>query len=332
MVNDTVKKPATGFSLIEIMIALTVSLILLAGVFTIMSSSKRTYALQAELAKLQENARFAMEEIAYGVRMAGYAGCSGRLPDGGQSINGGNVAIDRAVKQTNGLYRLNNAPGLGTSDMITLTYLEDELEVLPGIQTVKGNDRLRDFLNMDNPVVKNAVDLIMARQPAGDRTLILSDCGRTGEFNLMGNTAQNARLMNASVFNEPVEAFVSASSIRYEVAKIDREDGQESFGLFFSINGDNDFQLLVEGVREMRMTYGIDADTDNNVRVANNPTGTVRNIRINLLMRTVEPRFDIGFQGEEGQNLILGPFVFEPEEGYRYRLFSTLVQVRNNSE
>jgi type IV pilus assembly protein PilW len=330
MVNDTVKKPASGFSLIEIMIALAVSLILLAGVFTIMSSSKKTYALQAELAKLQENARFAMEEIAYGVRMAGYAGCSSILPDNQASLTGNNRAIRSATKQNSGLYKLSNATGLGTSDVLSMAYLEDELNLAPDIKIVKGNDKLKDFLDFDDPVVQSTVDLIMAKQPTSARKLILSDCGRAKWFNLSGNNAQNARLMNAPVFNEPVEAFVSSSSTRYEVAKIDRTDGQESFGLFFSTD-DTNFQLLVEGVREMRMTYGVDTGNSNNIRIANNPTGTVRSVRINLLMRTTERRFDLGYQGEKGKNLELGPFVFKPEEGYRYRLFSTLVQVRNNN-
>jgi prepilin-type N-terminal cleavage/methylation domain-containing protein len=65
---------AQGFSLTEIMVALLISSILMYGVMTIMSSGKRTYALQSELAELYDNARFVMEDITFTLRMAGFKG------------------------------------------------------------------------------------------------------------------------------------------------------------------------------------------------------------------------------------------------------------------
>lgn len=70
-------KHSQGFTLTEIMIALLLSLVLMAGVLTIMSSSKRTYALQTKLAELQDNARFVMSDLKNDLRMAGYRGCGG---------------------------------------------------------------------------------------------------------------------------------------------------------------------------------------------------------------------------------------------------------------
>ncbi|MCP4697865.1 MAG: prepilin-type N-terminal cleavage/methylation domain-containing protein [Gammaproteobacteria bacterium] len=70
-------KHARGLTLIELMVATTISLILLSGVVSIMVSSKRTYNTQNDLARLQENARYATEFITAELRMAGYMGCSG---------------------------------------------------------------------------------------------------------------------------------------------------------------------------------------------------------------------------------------------------------------
>lgn len=338
MDNGTVRKQARGFTLIEIMIALAISLILLAGVFTIMSSSKRTYTLQAELAKLQENARFAMEELAYGIRMAGYAGCSGKLPSNQKALTGNSRDIRKATRQSNGTYKLANTTGLEESDVLTMTFLDDELASKGGITTVKDNDRLIDFLDFTNSIVQSKVDEIMVR-PSNERTLILSDCGGSQTFKLIGNSVQSARIQRQSsaqrsIFNEPVEAFVSASSLRYEVAQIVRTDGQETFGLFFSMDGGTIFNLLVEGVQQLKMAYNVDAKSNNkNIQVSNSPVRIVRNVRINLLMRTTERRFDIGYQMDKEGNKLeeLGPFAVSPEEGYRYRLFSTLIQVRNGN-
>ena len=66
----------TGVTLVELMIALVVSLIVMLGVATVYSSSKRANKIQDELARLQENARFAFDIITRNVRQAGYYGTS----------------------------------------------------------------------------------------------------------------------------------------------------------------------------------------------------------------------------------------------------------------
>ncbi|MEO5326987.1 MAG: PilW family protein [Magnetococcus sp. THC-1_WYH] len=65
-----------GFSLIELMIALTIGLILLTGLLKIFSSTRQTYQLNSNLARLQENARFALEIMSREIAMAGYWGCT----------------------------------------------------------------------------------------------------------------------------------------------------------------------------------------------------------------------------------------------------------------
>ena len=71
------KKPSCGrkqqgLSIVEIMVAVTISLILLAGVSQIFLSSKTAYNVQDGMGRLQENARFALDILARNVGMAGY--------------------------------------------------------------------------------------------------------------------------------------------------------------------------------------------------------------------------------------------------------------------
>jgi type IV pilus assembly protein PilW len=61
-----------GFSLVEIMIATSLSLVLIGGVLQIYQSSKTTYNLQNELADLQENERVALDVLNSNIRMAGF--------------------------------------------------------------------------------------------------------------------------------------------------------------------------------------------------------------------------------------------------------------------
>jgi type IV pilus assembly protein PilW len=64
-----------GLSLIEIMVALAIAAILLLGLSQIFVGSKNVYRLQEGMARVQENARFALQYLEENVRMAGYMGC-----------------------------------------------------------------------------------------------------------------------------------------------------------------------------------------------------------------------------------------------------------------
>ena len=61
----------TGMSLVELMVAVTLSLILMAGVIQIHVSSKASYQVQHELSDLQQNQRMAVELLSRDIRKAG---------------------------------------------------------------------------------------------------------------------------------------------------------------------------------------------------------------------------------------------------------------------
>jgi type IV pilus assembly protein PilW len=77
-VNRLFQKPhlrrQRGFSLVELMVAMLIGLILLFGVTQVYVSSKRSANAQEDLARMQENGRFAMDLITRDLRRAGYWG------------------------------------------------------------------------------------------------------------------------------------------------------------------------------------------------------------------------------------------------------------------
>jgi len=73
-----IRKRQRGISLVELMIAITLSIVITAGVIQIFISNKRTYQVQEAVSRLQENGRFAAEFLADDIRMAGFMGCAGR--------------------------------------------------------------------------------------------------------------------------------------------------------------------------------------------------------------------------------------------------------------
>lgn len=76
MMQNTETYPAvkqSGFSLIELMIAMTLSLLLLGAVIQVFLSSRLTSELSNDVSRIQENGRFSLEFLARDIRMAGYS-------------------------------------------------------------------------------------------------------------------------------------------------------------------------------------------------------------------------------------------------------------------
>jgi len=70
-----------GFSIVELMVALVITLVLLSGIGQIFLSSKKSFTIQETLARQQENGRFAIDMIAQDLRRAGYWGGTAILPE-----------------------------------------------------------------------------------------------------------------------------------------------------------------------------------------------------------------------------------------------------------
>ncbi|CAN1604626.1 PilW family protein [Pseudomonas mediterranea] len=74
-------KGCRGFGLIELMIALVISLIVVLGVVQIFIAAKNTYVSQSAAAVMQEDARFALSKMVQEIRMVGMFGCLGSITD-----------------------------------------------------------------------------------------------------------------------------------------------------------------------------------------------------------------------------------------------------------
>ncbi len=67
---------ARGFSVLELMIALMLGLVVVAGIVQLFVGNSRTYDLVNAQSRLQENARFSFDFITEAARNAGYFGCA----------------------------------------------------------------------------------------------------------------------------------------------------------------------------------------------------------------------------------------------------------------
>jgi type IV pilus assembly protein PilW len=70
------KSRQAGIGLLEVLIAIVLSLFLVGGVAQLFVGSKQSYRTTEELSRLQENARYAIYLLQRDIRMAGYSGCA----------------------------------------------------------------------------------------------------------------------------------------------------------------------------------------------------------------------------------------------------------------
>lgn len=330
----------TGFSLTEIMIALVISSILLYGVLSIMGSSRKTYGLQDELAKLQDNARFIVEDLTFTLRMAGFQGCSknGTTPLGNKPyIEGEN---DETVA--------NNIP---PSDKITVRYLSDPLiwyekEHYSPRQLARTGDTL--YLDRDSYV------------PSVGEQVLISDCHGWESAKVTQSSASTSTqtggvplgtlFIKLSSLNRsyerpidlyPVSEDGSLSSITYQV----KPDPSSGFALYRieEKNEESEKYPFVEGVESLQIRYAVKAGAGITYvdTLPNQLSDQVVGVRVTLLMRTAKQRFDL--DDTTNREFKLDPnFTYNPytenydaskktglERGYRHRLFSSTIAIRN---
>ena len=77
--DKTTRNRTRGLSLVELLVAITLGAIILAGAVTLFVNNRDTYKTTNELSRLQETARYALNMMVKDIRMAGFFGCADRL-------------------------------------------------------------------------------------------------------------------------------------------------------------------------------------------------------------------------------------------------------------
>ncbi|OLF52052.1 PilW family protein [Pseudomonas chlororaphis] len=75
------RRAESGFGLVEMLVALALSLVVVLGVTQIFISAKNTYLSQNAAANLQEDARFVLSKMVQEIRMVGMFGCLQSIAD-----------------------------------------------------------------------------------------------------------------------------------------------------------------------------------------------------------------------------------------------------------
>ncbi len=203
----------SGFTLIELMIALTLGLIITGVIVQVFTSTRSTNDLETGLSEVQEQGRFAMEFLAKDIRMAGNFGCAKlkktainnivKTPDGPRGLL--SDPYNNAATQPVGLAVFGYTGGGGTA----LTDWTPQLPALgffdglvaPGPELVPFSDVLlvqfATPLNVQlfNTGAPTKANLQLVRTPSTtgafkqNDVVFISDCRRGDMFRITNNPA-----------------------------------------------------------------------------------------------------------------------------------------------
>ncbi|HEX7718337.1 MAG TPA: prepilin-type N-terminal cleavage/methylation domain-containing protein, partial [Woeseiaceae bacterium] len=154
--TDRTLRRQRGVTLVELMVALLLGMLLTAGMIQVFASNRVTYEFNQGLSRIQENARFALDHIAYTTRMAGYRGCLSDVA----FFNNLDTPSDFRDDLENGLQG-HNANGTGVGQ----TFAAGAADPLPSANPANWSPALPAELN--NRVIPGS-DVLIVRSVAGD--------------------------------------------------------------------------------------------------------------------------------------------------------------------
>jgi type IV pilus assembly protein PilW len=306
----------TGLSLIELMIAMLVGLILIAGVLSIFISSRQSYGINDAVGQIQENGRFALDFIRTATRKAGYMGCAtsalttsylnpaaDSMPyDFTTAINGyiftaaapaptENPAADpSAADWSPNLDAYLTGKVLPNTDVLVVRFTQNNPMYITNISsssavnmTVSGSVAgVNSLAPGDLMLISNCASAIVMQTTAPTAGTLISHAGAGSPGN--ADTGVPTSYIGAQVVSPNTDAFYIGQGA----------DGSPALYAASFVGGVFTSQELVPGVESMRVLYGVDttgSQVPSQYETADQVDATglwnnVVSVRVGLLLRS----------------------------------------------
>lgn len=332
-----------GVTLVEMMVAMLVGLILLGGMVQLFSSNKQAYRLQEASNVVNENARYALGQLQYDIRMGDHWG--GVEGDTITTVSGmgaitGDCAGNAAAALPAGIFGLDGAAA-------------SPLNCIPAADYVP---------NTDVVVVRYAIpDRLASASIANSTIYVRSAIGRRGMlFQGQNKSSLPSDLIPAdfsqtNVFLE--DPAMATYALRTVVYFLRRCASQERGTANVCDSADDTTPTLVRyrlqnmgmvsedvisGVEQMQLAYGVDTNGDRSADVYRNATevttanqwARVVNVKMSLLLRNLER--DVSYSDTTTYPLYGGTSgatvnytVPTADRQFRRKVYNSTIQIRN---
>lgn len=341
---------ASGFTLIELMVALAVGLLVVYAAIQLFTTSRATYTSEENMARVQENGRFAMEFLTSDLRMAGNAGCVGSLPAG--SIN--NIASPALATSTfvaAGLaaYRYTGTGGNGVGDWtpwLPTGFFTDGV-VMAGTDVVMIqyastiNTNLTGNMGVENANIQILSSSQVASEIAAGDVLMISDCKSADIFRATNKSSGSgivtiAHSNSANTSNNLSKPYTTDAQLMKLISRAYYiAPGASGEPALFRRQLDKTSVLteeLAEGVTDMRFLFGEDTDLTKD-GIANiyrradavSDWNSVVAVRLGLLVSTPATEAGPDIRIYDLAGISIGPL----NDNRRRHAFNATVQLRN---
>ena len=352
----THNKKMRGMSLVELMVALTVGLIILAAVSTLFVSSKKTYTTQDRLARLQENARFAMQFIMRDLRLAGYYGCLDTINS--QTVHSTLNSTTFPYDTQTPIEGLNNVSGsastpTGTWYPSTNTTMPSGIILGTDAVTIRMMDPSTKIeLRADMPQPSAELKVSSVAGVSDSDILMISDCSSADLFQVTATNGTSLTIQHNSGIGTPgnktgkpgelSKSYAPPSKVmKFVTRRYYIKDNPNGIPSLYRDDNYGAATELVEGIESLKVTYGKDTNGDKvpNVYLKAGDAGlqsaadwsSVVSVRFGILARTVNNKdtdIDSGSYDVDGD----GTKEFTaPGDRNKRRVFRATVLLRNLS-
>ena len=275
-----------GFSMVELMVAMFIQFIFLAGMVYVYSNSRVMFTVNEQLSRVQENGRYLTDVLLHDIRMAGYSGC--RSID--EVVPNNIIARLRPTfaSLADGITVFEN--GAGWDNPTALTRVEGS-DVIT-LQSAQGSGvSLRANMITDTATIQM---IINPDRLAANDLILISDCSHADLFRASAvergtiiahdNTANTGNQLSKAYATDAQLMLFDAHT--YFIASANAEPGLYQY----SFNS-NTATLLAEGVENMQLLLAEDTSGDQEPDIYVNATAVmdweaVIGFRVGLLMRS----------------------------------------------
>jgi type IV pilus assembly protein PilW len=282
-----------GLTLMELLVAMTLGLFLLAGVIVAYLSSSQSYRVNETSSHLQEGARFALFKLGSNLRMAGHTGCF--KVTSSSAVN--NLAT--SAPSYSAATVLVGADAIAASKYTSAVAGTDDITVRKASASAVN---LKTLMATGVPLVPSkTVAITLFSNPynfAANDLLFVADCERADLFcastasatSIAHGTACNSSDTFSKAYGPDAQVMAYEESVFYI-----RTNADEEPALYWDnrSGGASTTEELATGVEDMQICYGEDTNSNTEVDVYR-PAGSVVNwanvvsVRVSLLMRTTK--------------------------------------------
>jgi type IV pilus assembly protein PilW len=304
-------KRTSGFTVIELLVAIALGLVILAGLFRTFKVQHDSYVVQDQVAAMQQNLRAAMYMITRDLQMAGWYTNFDR--------NNHNIDWDGLTGQENFRPLLiphdnNSTAGDGVNNGTDMLVIVKAAE--GSGRAIVGND-MAEGTSIDAGI------------------LTLGGFGATNKYGLLvKNDLRTADFFELDSFNAPKwslsENYLSGDTVfRTDIIvyKINNDPITGRPTLYRQNFGNNSgAQPVAENIENLQVRYYLQNDPIPKDTLSSSTQATVRAVEVILLGRTAFPQR--GFRDTKTYNFANNPNP-TPNDNYRRKVLSTIVKTRN---